>query len=103
MSLTNQLKKIREILQARIIFLRNITHECKTPITSGKLALEFIEESKAKEKLNNVFTRLELLLKEFVHIEKITATDQKLQKKPYPLTDILGQATDMLFFRARFH
>lgn len=90
-------KKIRNILQARIIFLRNITHECKTPITSGKLALEFIQESKAKEKLNNVFTRLELLLKEFVHIEKITATDQRLQKKPYPLTDILDQATDMLF------
>ena len=56
-------KKIREILQARIIFLRNITHECKTPITSGKLALEFIEESKAKDKLNNVFTRLEVTLK----------------------------------------
>ncbi|EDZ61419.1 two-component sensor histidine kinase [Sulfurimonas gotlandica GD1] len=90
-------KKIREILQARIIFLRNITHECKTPITSGKLALEFIEDSKSKNVLNNVFTRLELLLKEFVHIEKITATDQKLQKKLYPLTDVIGQATDMLF------
>lgn len=90
-------KKIRDILQARIIFLRNITHECKTPITNGKLALEFIEESKSKDVLNKVFTRLELLLKEFVHIEEITATEQKLTKKFYQLTDILDQAADMLF------
>ena len=94
---SNSAKKIREIIQARIIFLRNITHELKTPITSGKLALEFLEESKSKDVLRNVFTRLELLLKEFVHIERITATDQKLEKKSYILTDILDQACDLLF------
>ncbi|UPT76939.1 ArsS family sensor histidine kinase [Sulfurovum sp. XGS-02] len=90
-------KKIRYLLKARMIFLRNITHECKTPITRGKLALEFIEESKSKDILNEVFIRLELLLKEFVQIEKITASEHKLEKKPYSLTNILDQATDMLF------
>ena len=96
----NSAKKIKDILQARIVFLRNITHECKTPITSGKLALEFIEESKSKDVLRNVFTRLELLLKEFVHIERITATDQKLKKKSYILTDVLDQACDLLFIES---
>lgn len=90
-------RKIHNLLDARKIFLRNITHELKTPITSGKLALELLENSKSKDVLNNVFTRLELLLKEFVEIEKITATNNVLEKKPYPLTDILDQACDMLF------
>ena len=90
-------KKIKNMLEARKIFLRNITHELKTPITSGKLAIEFLEESKSKDVLNNVFTRLELLLKEFVEIEKITATNHILEKKPYSLRDILDQACDMLF------
>ena len=90
-------KKIKNVLEARQVFLRNITHELKTPVTSGKLALELLGDSKSKNVLNNVFTRLELLLKEFVHIEKITATNQILQFKEYPLTDILDQATDMLF------
>jgi len=66
------------VLEARIVFLRNITHEFKTPITSGKLALEFINSSKSKDVLNNAFTRLELLIKETVQIEKITATSQTL-------------------------
>ena len=90
-------KKLKNVLEARKIFLRNITHEFKTPITSGKLALEFIEESKSKNVLNNIFTRLELLLKEFVQIEYITATDKELEKKEYPLADILDQAVDMLY------
>ncbi len=90
-------KKINNVLDARRIFLSNVTHELKTPITSGKIALEMIKDSKSKEVLNNVFTRLELLLKEFIQIEKITATDHVLQTKEYPLTDILDQATDMLF------
>lgn len=90
-------QKIRDVLEARKVFLRNVTHELKTPITSGKLAIELLEESKSKAVLNNAFTRLDLLLKEFVHIEEITATDQVLSKKLYPLRDILDQATDMLF------
>lgn len=96
----NSAKKIKDILQARIVFLRNITHECKTPITSGKLALEFLEESKSKDVLRNVFTKLELLLKEFVNIEQITATDQKLEKKSYILIDVLDQASDLLFIES---
>ena len=35
----NTAKKIKDILQERILFLRNIKHECKTKITSGKISL----------------------------------------------------------------
>lgn len=91
------IQKINEVLEARKVFLRNVTHEFKTPVTSGKLAIELLEESKSKDVLNNVFTRLDLLLKEFVHIEKITAMDKLPKLKEYPLKDILDQAIDMLF------
>ncbi len=90
-------KNINSVLEARRVFLRNVSHELKTPITSGKIALSMLEDSKQKDVLNNVFTRLELLLKEFIQIEKITAIEHVLEKKEYPLTDILDQATDMLF------
>lgn len=93
-------KKINNVLEARRVFLRNVTHELKTPVTSGKIALEMLEDSTSKDVLNNVFTRLELLLKEFIQIERITAIDQSLQIKEYPLTDILDQACDMLFLES---
>lgn len=91
------IEKINNVLNARLVFLRNVSHEFKTPITNGKLALEFINDSDSKNVLDNVFVRLDLLLKEFVQIEQITAIDQKLEKKNYLLADILDQSIDTLF------
>ncbi len=40
------------------VFLRNIMHELKTPITKGLLTLEMIEDNKYKERLNGVLLDL---------------------------------------------
>ncbi len=93
-------KKLKGVMKARMIFLRNVTHELKTPVTTGKMAMEFIEDTRAKEILNNVFTRLELLLKEFTRIEQHTATQQMAERNNYHLKDILDQAEDLLFLES---
>ncbi|MBR6952498.1 MAG: sensor histidine kinase, partial [Campylobacter sp.] len=49
-----QIKKLNE---SRHLFLRNIMHELKTPITKGRIATEMIEESKNKDRLISVFER----------------------------------------------
>lgn len=90
-------KKIKAMINARAIFIRNITHELKTPITKGRLSLEFLENSRTKDILSNVFLRLNLLTKEIVHIENITACDCTINKKSYRLSDILDNAVDLLF------
>ncbi|MDQ1243878.1 MAG: two-component system, OmpR family, sensor kinase [Campylobacterota bacterium] len=89
--------KIKEMMNSRAIFLRNITHELKTPITKGQLSLEFLEPSRTKEILTNVFMRLNLLTREFVQIENVTACDCQINKKNYHLADILDNAVDLLF------
>lgn len=89
--------KIQNMMNSRAIFLRNITHELKTPITKGQLSLEFLEDSRTKEILTNIFMRLNLLTREFVQIENITACDCLVNKKSYPLVDILDNAVDLLF------
>jgi len=90
-------KKIKAMINSRVIFIRNITHELKTPITKGRLSLEFLEESRTKDILTNVFLRLNLLTKEIVQIENITACDCSIEKKSYHLADILDNAVDLLF------
>lgn len=90
-------RKIKEMMTSRTIFLRNITHELKTPITKGQLSLEFIEQSRTKEILTNVFLRLNLLTREFLQIENITACDCQINTKNYHLIDILDNAVDLLF------
>lgn len=93
-------KKIKTMISSRAIFIRNITHELKTPITKGQLSLEFLEESRTKEILKNVFLRLNLLTREFVQIENITACDCNINAKNYQLRDILDNAADLLFLEA---
>lgn len=89
--------KIKGMMNSRAIFLRNITHELKTPITKGQLSLEFLEPSRTKEILTNVFMRLNLLTREFVQIENVTACDCQINKNSYHLADILDSAVDLLF------
>jgi len=91
------LKKVQNMIDARVIFLRNVTHELKTPIAKGQLSLEFLESSRTKAILSNVFVRLNLLVQEFLHIENVTACDCVINKKKYHIEDILNNACDLLF------
>ena len=89
-------KKIKSLRDARQLFLRNIMHELKTPITKGKLAVEMIEEGSYANILRNAFVRQEALLEEFTRIEKLSADELKLDIKPYLLEDVVDFALDIL-------
>ena len=92
----NSVKKIKKLRDSRQLFLRNIMHELKTPITKGKLSCEMIEESNYQEILKNVFKRQEVLLNEFARIEKLSANEIALKKENYSLQDIVDYSLDIL-------
>lgn len=92
----NAIKKIRELNDSRKLFLRNILHELKTPITKGKLVSDTLEEGKKKEVLRKAFLRLEYLLEEFVKLEELSSGKMNLVKKEYRVIDLLDQALDLL-------
>ncbi len=87
--------QIRELNNARRLFLRNIMHELKTPITKGRITAEMLEDGKQKERLISTFQRLEGLLNEFTAIEQISVTGQHLQKRVYRIIDIIDEAIDI--------
>ena len=89
-------KKIKKLRDSRQLFLRNIMHELKTPITKGKLSCEMIEESNYQKILKNVFKRQEILLNEFSRIEKLSANEIALKKENYSLQDIVDYSLDIL-------
>ncbi|WP_333804993.1 ArsS family sensor histidine kinase [Sulfurospirillum sp.] len=88
--------KIKSLRDSRQLFLRNIMHELKTPITKGKLAAEMIEDATYTNILQNVFKRQEALLVEFSRIEKLSADELKLDIKRYHIEDIVDFALDIL-------
>jgi two-component system OmpR family sensor kinase len=88
----NEIKKLNT---SRKLFLRNIMHELKTPITKGMLSAEMLPAGKQKERLVSVFQRLESLLNEFIAIEQITVDGSYLNKRVYRIIDIIDEAIDI--------
>ena len=88
--------KLKSLKEARNIFIRNIMHELKTPITKGKFLTQLEQNEENNEKLKSVFNRLESLINEFASIEELISSSNKIEKKFYFLDDIVDNAKDIL-------
>jgi len=89
----NKLKKSREL------FLRNIMHELKTPITKGKLIVELEEPSPNRNLLSKLFSRLERLIRQMADIEKMHAFS--LTKNQKSLDSMIQTAIDNLMIEEK--
>ncbi|MGB3751524.1 MAG: ArsS family sensor histidine kinase [Arcobacteraceae bacterium] len=92
----NAIIQIQQLTNSRNLFLRNIMHELKTPITKGLLISNMLDEGKFKNGLKKAFFRLEYLLNEFARIEEFTSQNMQLNKEQFRLIDILDHSLDIL-------
>lgn len=88
--------KLKSLKEARNIFIRNIMHELKTPITKGKFLTQLELNAENNEKLKSVFNRLESLINEFASIEELISSSKNIEKKFYYLDDVIDNAKDIL-------
>ncbi|PUE66112.1 ArsS family sensor histidine kinase [Arcobacter caeni] len=89
-------EKLKSLKEARNIFIRNIMHELKTPITKGKFLTQLEQNEENNEKLKSVFNRLESLINEFASIEELISSNKNIEKRFYYLDDIVDNAKDIL-------
>lgn len=92
----NSAKKLKKLKESRAVFIRNIMHELKTPITKGKFLIQLPQTNQNTQSMQKVFYRLESLINEFATIEELISTKKELQKKEYYLEDIVDNAVDIL-------
>ncbi len=89
-------KKLKNLKESRNVFIRNIMHELKTPITKGKFLTQLDQNEENNEKLKSVFNRLEGLINEFATIEELISSSKNIDKNNYFLDDIVDNAMDIL-------
>ncbi|HFU74387.1 MAG TPA: HAMP domain-containing histidine kinase [Helicobacteraceae bacterium] len=87
--------KINALIESRTLFLRNIMHELKTPITKGRIASQMLTDSKQQQRFNGIFERMEVLISEFALIEEVTSGSQVEEASEYRLIDVIDGAIDM--------
>ena len=89
--------KLKSYEENRRAFLSNITHELKTPVTKGKLCLEFLDKSIHKKILNTVFLRLEYLMNEMLYMDHVCMPNVNIIKQDCNLNKLLLEAKRLLF------
>ena len=93
----NSIDNLKVLKHSRDIFLRNIMHELKTPITKGRFLTKLPQSEENKDKMEKVFIRLETLINEFATIEELISRQNSVEKKEYFVMDIIDNALDLLF------
>ncbi len=100
--IANSFKKaqqyIKNLIESKNLFMRNMMHELKTPITKGRIIAENIEDVEDKDILIRAFERMNEIISNLAQIEKITTFTQKLNKKKILLSQLLQETKKLLLY-----
>jgi two-component system OmpR family sensor kinase len=87
---------IKTLLESKNLFMRNMMHELKTPMTKGRIAIEMVEDGSSKRTLIRAFTRMNELIDELAHIERLTTQSFKPQLKTVSIHEIIDESIGLL-------
>jgi two-component system OmpR family sensor kinase len=76
--------------------MRNMMHELKTPITRGRIAIEMVEDGTSKQTLIRAFERMNELIEELAHVERLTTQNFQPQIKEAKLDSIIEESISLL-------
>ena len=90
-------RKTQALERSRSLFLRNVMHELKTPISKGKMLMHFLDgDAKDKALLGNLFEQMQGHLNDLARVESMSSKNLELHKKTYALIDVMDHAIDLL-------
>ncbi|SFV66270.1 Putative two-component sensor [hydrothermal vent metagenome] len=87
---------INELSASKNLFMRNLMHELKTPITKGRIVAEMMEDEATKKVLVRAFERMNELISELAEIERVTTQSFEPNFEYVMLSDILNESKELL-------
>jgi len=100
-SFDKAIRHIRQLISSKNLFMRNIMHELKTPITKGRIIVETIDDPMAKKVLTNAFERMNELIRDLAEVERITMYNFEPSRENTTLSEVVKKAQEMLMADAQ--
>jgi len=90
------IRHIRQLIASKNLFMRNIMHELKTPITTSRIAAETIDDETIKSILIRSFNRMNELIEDLAEVELVTMHTFTPKKENYHLSEIIEETKKLL-------
>jgi two-component system OmpR family sensor kinase len=87
---------INTLSASKNLFMRNLMHELKTPITKGRIIVEMLEDEATKEVLIRAFERMNELISELAEIERVTTQSFEPHFEYVMLDDVIRKSQELL-------
>lgn len=95
-SFDRAISHIRQLISSKNLFMRNIMHELKTPITKGRIVSETIDDPMAKKILIRAFERMNELISDLADVERITMYNFEPTKEEVMLSSVIERTEKVL-------
>jgi len=95
-SFDDAIVSIRELSTSKNLFMRNMMHELKTPITKGRIVADMLEDEETKEVLVRAFERMNELISELAELERVTTQSFEPEFEYVILGEIVHEAQELL-------
>ena len=96
MSFDKAIRHIRQLISSKNLFMRNIMHELKTPITTSRIAAETIEDETTRNILIRSFNRMNELIEDLAQVELVTMHTFTPKRENYQLSEIFEETKKLL-------
>ena len=83
--------RIRDMLHTKEQLLLDVSHELRTPLTRMKVALEFLEDSQAKQSIQTDMQEMEKMVTEILETARMQHKYENLKKQPINLVRLLQE------------
>lgn len=86
--------------KSKDLFMRNMMHELKTPITKAMFIAETLDDDKKRETLQKAFQRMDDIIKELAMVEKLTSNNTFVYKELTSFFKIYSKTIDIAMINA---
>lgn len=82
--------------KSKELFMRNMMHELKTPITKAMFIAETLDNEKTRDNLQRAFKRMDDIIKELATVEKLTSNNSMIYKEATSFFDIYNTTLEIM-------